>query len=55
MLTSELIRPRLRMHGSTLHVEMVHEQDPFLQQRAQDLIGLFQQYRGQTQAAWEET
>jgi uncharacterized protein len=54
MLTSELIRPRLRMQGSTLHVEMVHEQDPSLQQRAQDLIGLFHHYRGQTQAAWEE-
>ncbi|HEY6406731.1 MAG TPA: DUF790 family protein [Ktedonobacteraceae bacterium] len=54
MLTSELIRPRLRMHGSTLHVEMVHAQDPSLQQRAQDLISLFQQYRGQSQAAWEE-
>ncbi len=54
MLTSELIRPRLRMHGSTLHVEMVHEQDPSLQQTAQDLISLFHHHRGQSQAAWEE-
>jgi len=42
------------MHGSTLHVEMVHEQDPSLQQTAQDLISLFHHHRGQSQAAWEE-
>ncbi len=54
MLTSELIRPRLRMHGSTLHVEMVNEQNPSLQQTAQDLIGLFYRHMGQSQAAWEE-
>ncbi len=28
MLTSDLIKPRLRMQGSTLSVEMVNEQDP---------------------------
>jgi len=54
MLTSDLIRPRLRIQGSTLRVEMVNEQDPSLQQTAQDLIHLFQHSRGQTQAAWEE-
>lgn len=54
MLTSELIRPRLRIHGSTLRVEMVTEQDPALQQIAQDLISLFQRHQGQSQAAWEE-
>ncbi len=54
MLTSELIRPRLRIHGSILRVEMVHEQDPALQQIAQDLICLFQRHQGQSQAAWEE-
>ncbi len=54
MLTSDLIRPRLRIQGSTLRVEMVNEQDPSLQQTAQDLIRLFQHSRGQTQAAWEE-
>jgi uncharacterized protein len=53
MLTSELIRPRLRIHGSTLRVEMVNEHDPLLQQTAQDLISLFQRYQGQSQAAWE--
>jgi uncharacterized protein len=54
MLTSELIRPRLRIHGSNLRVEMVHEQDPALQQIAHDLICLFQRHQGQSQAAWEE-
>src|SRR5712692_3675148 len=53
MLTSDLIRPRLRIHGSTLLVEMVNVQDPFLQQTAQDLICLFLRYKGQSQAAWE--
>ncbi len=53
MLTSELIRPRLRIHGSTLRVEMVNEHDPSLQQTAQDLIRLFHSYQGQSHAAWE--
>jgi predicted nuclease of restriction endonuclease-like RecB superfamily len=53
MLTSELIRPRLHVHGSTLRVEMVNEHDPFLQQTAQDLICLFRRYQGQSHAAWE--
>jgi uncharacterized protein len=54
MLTSELIRPRLRIHGSNLRIEMVNEQDPSLQQKAQDLIGLFNRHQSQSQAAWEE-
>jgi uncharacterized protein len=53
MLTSELIRPRLRIHGSTLRVEMVNENDPLLQQTAQDLIRLFHCCQGQSHAAWE--
>jgi predicted nuclease of restriction endonuclease-like RecB superfamily len=54
MLTSELIRPRLRIQGSTLRVEMVNEQDPSLQRIAQDLLYLLHHYRSQSQAAWEE-
>ena len=54
MLTSELIRPRLRIHGSNLRIEMVNEQDPSLQQKAHDLICLFNRHRSQSQAAWEE-
>ena len=37
MLTSELISPGYACTGSTLRVEMVNEQDPSLQQTAQDL------------------
>jgi uncharacterized protein len=55
MLTSELVRPRLRFTGSTLSVEMVDEQDPYLLQTAQDLIALLQRHIGQTQEEWEET
>jgi predicted nuclease of restriction endonuclease-like RecB superfamily len=54
MLTSELIRPRLRIHGSNLRIEMVNEQDPALQQKAQDLIYLFNRHQNQSLAAWEE-
>jgi len=54
MLTSELVRPRLRIHGSNLRIEMVNEQDPSLQQKAQDLICLFHRHQSQSQAAWEE-
>ncbi len=54
MLTSELIRPRLRIQGSTLWIAMVNEQDPSLQQIAQDLLGLLQSHRGQSMAEWEE-
>jgi uncharacterized protein len=55
MLTSDLIRPRLRFTGSTLSVEMVDEQDPYLLQTAQDLVALLQRHIGQTQEEWEET
>ncbi len=54
MLTGDLIKPRLRIQGSNLLVEMVNEQNPALQQIARDLIALFRQHKGQTQAAWEE-
>jgi predicted nuclease of restriction endonuclease-like RecB superfamily len=54
MLTSDLIRPRLRISGSNLRIEMVNEQDPSLQQKAQDLIRLFHRHQSQSLAAWEE-
>jgi predicted nuclease of restriction endonuclease-like RecB superfamily len=54
MLTSDLIKPRLRIQGSSLLVEMVNEQSPSLQQIAQDVIYLFHLHKGQSQAAWEE-
>src|SRR5436305_15340182 len=54
MLTSELIRPRLRFSGSTLSVEMVDERDASLQQTAQDLINLLRRHVGCALEKWEE-
>lgn len=54
MLTSDLIRPRLRMQGSNLSIEMVNEHDPSLLQTARELITLFQQHTGQSQETWED-
>lgn len=54
MLTSELIKPRLRFSGSTLSVEMVDEQDASLLQIAQELMALFHRHVGYTQEEWEE-
>src|SRR5436305_15123014 len=54
MLTSELIRPRLRFSGSSLSVEMVDEQDVALQQTAQELIDLLHRHVGCALEKWEE-
>ena len=54
MLTSELIKPRLRIQGSQLYVEMVNEQNPSLLQIAQDVIALFHLHMDQSQATWQE-
>ncbi len=53
MLTSDLVRPKLRMQGATVSVEMVDAQDTALQQTAQDLIALFQRHVGQPLETWE--
>ena len=54
MLTSELIKPRLRLTGSVLTIEMVDEQNVSLQQTAKELIDLFHRHVGQTQEEWEK-
>ena len=54
MLTSELIRPRLRFSGSSLSVEMVDEQNVALQQTAQELIDLLRRHVGCALEKWEE-
>ena len=46
MLTSELVRPKLRVQGTNVSVEMVDEQDCALQETAQELISLFQAHEG---------
>ncbi len=54
MLTSDLIRPRIRMQGMSVSVDFVEEQDPRLQETARELIALFQCYRGRSQESWQE-
>jgi uncharacterized protein len=54
MLTSDLIRPRLRFSGSSLSVEMVDERDASLQQTAQELIDLLRRHVGCALEKWEE-
>ncbi len=54
MLTSDLIRPRLRLRGNTVSVALVDLDDPTLLGMAQELIFLFEQQRGQPRIAWEE-
>ena len=53
MLTADLVKPRLRLRGSALSIDMLTTSDPHWLQTAADLIALFQQHKGQTQADWE--
>ncbi|HEU5383483.1 MAG TPA: DUF790 family protein [Ktedonobacteraceae bacterium] len=55
MLTGDLIRPRLRMSGSSLSVAWVSETDMGLQQTCADLIALLHSHVGLTRSAWEES
>src|ERR1700730_5511895 len=54
MLTSDLIRPRLRITGSSICVERVNEHDSVLQQSASDLLTLFRSHTGLPRGAWEQ-
>jgi predicted nuclease of restriction endonuclease-like RecB superfamily len=54
MLTSDLIRPRLRMTNSSICVEQVGEHDQALQQLASDLMTLFRSHVGQPRSSWEK-
>lgn len=55
MLTADLIKPRLRIHGSELSVALLNEHDPHWLQTASDLVGLVQSQVGQSQSAWDKT
>jgi predicted nuclease of restriction endonuclease-like RecB superfamily len=54
MLTSDLIRPRLRIAGSSMSVERVDEHDLALLQTASDLLTLFRSHLGLPRSAWEQ-
>ena len=53
MLTADLVKPRLRLRGSALSIDMLNSSDLHWLQTAADLIALFQQHKGQSQADWE--
>ncbi len=53
MLTADLVRPRLRLHGSGLSIEMLDVGNPAWLQTATDLVALLQRHVGQSQAAWD--
>ncbi len=53
MLTADLVRPRLRLRGSELSINMLDEHDPFWLQTATNLIALLQGHVGQSQGAWD--
>src|SRR5689334_11200158 len=53
MLTGDLIRPRLRQRGSSLHIEMLDETSSHWLQTAAELIVLFRQHTGQPRQTWE--
>lgn len=53
MLTADLVKPRLRLRGSELFIDMLNTTDSHWLQTARDLIALFQQYRGQSLADWD--
>lgn len=54
MFTSDLIRPFLRVRDRTLTVDLLNETDPYWLKTGQELIALFQQHLGMTQAKWDQ-
>ncbi len=53
MLTGELIRPRLRLRGSTLEVETLDMDDLHWQKTASELITLIREQVGSPLSAWD--
>jgi len=54
VLTADLVRPRLRLRGSELSINMLDEHDPSWLQTATDLIALLQKHIGQSLGAWDK-
>ncbi len=52
MLTADLVRPRLRLRGSELSIDMLDEHNAAWLQTAKDLIALLQEHVGQPLATW---
>jgi uncharacterized protein len=53
MLTAELVKPRIRMLGSQLFIDLLNIQDPYWLQVATDLIALLKKHQGQPLGMWE--
>lgn len=54
MLTAELVKPRIRMLGSQLSIDLLDVHDAYWLQVAQDLIALLKKLQGQSLGAWEQ-
>jgi predicted nuclease of restriction endonuclease-like RecB superfamily len=54
MLTADLVKPRLKARGNSLHIEMLDGQSQYWQRSARDLIQLFQAHLGQSLGTWEQ-
>ncbi|GCE30412.1 hypothetical protein KDA_58960 [Dictyobacter alpinus] len=55
MLTSDLIRPQLRLQGKNISIAMVNQQDPERQKTASEVIDLFRSHLGRSQEVWEQS
>src|SRR5579884_4506682 len=54
MLTADLVRPKLRLRGSELLIDLLDEHDPYWLQAAKELIDLFRKHLGQSLEAWDK-
>jgi hypothetical protein len=54
VLTTDLIKPFLRVYGRMLSVDRLDEADVYWLQTAHDLLDLFRQYQDRPRACWEE-
>jgi uncharacterized protein len=53
MLTADLVKPRIRMLGSQLFIDLLNVQDAGWLQTAAELIALLSKQQGQSLGAWE--
>jgi predicted nuclease of restriction endonuclease-like RecB superfamily len=53
VLTADLVRPRLRLRGSELSIDMLDEHNPAWLQTAKELIALLQEHMGRSLARWD--
>ena len=54
MLTADLVKPKLRLRGSELFIDLLNEHDPCWLQAAKELIDLFRKHMDQSLEAWDK-